>query len=31
VIEAIQDVDRLEQLSERLLVVSSWAELLAET
>jgi hypothetical protein len=30
-IEAIQDVDRLEQLSERLLTVASWAELLAET
>jgi len=30
-IEAIQDVDRLEQLSERLLVRSSWAALLAET
>jgi hypothetical protein len=27
-IEAIQDVDRLEQLSERLLVVSTWAELI---
>jgi predicted transposase YdaD len=28
-IEAIQDVERLEQLSERLLIVSSWAELLS--
>ena len=30
-IEAINDVDRLEQLSDRLLGVSSWAELLSET
>jgi len=27
-IEAIQDVDRLERLSERLLSVSTWSELL---
>jgi hypothetical protein len=29
-IEAIDDLDRLERLSERLLTASSWAELLAE-
>jgi hypothetical protein len=30
-IEAIDDLERLERLSERLLTASSWADLLAET
>jgi hypothetical protein len=30
-VEAIQDLERLEQLSDRLLTAASWAELLAET
>jgi len=30
-IEAIDDLDRLEQLSERLLTAASWADLLAES
>jgi hypothetical protein len=30
-IEMIEDIDRLEQLCERVITVSSWTELLAET